>query len=82
LQNQPPAKHAESLSGLIERVTFFSEDSGYAVLKVIKGVNPFYELTPFRVWSAAFTPLQLPMLQELFTLKRRKRRAPVQGFNP
>jgi exodeoxyribonuclease V alpha subunit len=34
LQNQPPAKHAESLSGLIERVTFFSEDSGYAVLKI------------------------------------------------
>jgi len=33
------------------------------------------------VWSAAFTPLQLPMLQELFILKRRKRRAPVQGFN-
>ena len=34
LQNQPPNKHAESLSGLIERVTFFNEDSGYAVLKV------------------------------------------------
>jgi hypothetical protein len=31
--------------------------------------------------SAAFTPLQLPMLRELCTLKRRKRRAPVQGFN-
>ena len=31
--------------------------------------------------GAAFTPLQLPMVQELFTLKRRKRRAPVQGFN-
>jgi hypothetical protein len=30
---------------------------------------------------AAFTPLQLPMLQELFTLKRRKRRAPVQWFD-
>jgi len=28
LQNQPPNKHAESLSGLIERVTFFNEDSG------------------------------------------------------
>ena len=34
LQNQPPAKHAESLSGLIERVTFFNEENGYAVLKV------------------------------------------------
>ena len=33
------------------------------------------------VWRAAFTRLQLPMLQELFTLKRRKRRAPVQGFD-
>jgi len=34
LQNQPPAKHAESLSGLIDRVTFFNEENGYAVLKV------------------------------------------------
>jgi len=34
LQNQAPAKHAESLSGLIERVTFFNEENGYAVLKV------------------------------------------------
>ena len=34
LQTQPPAKHAESLSGLIERVTFFNEENGYAVLKV------------------------------------------------
>ena len=34
LQNQPPAKHAESLSGLIERVTYFNEENGYAVLKV------------------------------------------------
>jgi hypothetical protein len=33
------------------------------------------------VRSAAFTPLQLPIVQELFTLKRRKRRAPVQRFN-
>ena len=32
-------------------------------------------------WSAAFTPLQLPIVQELFTLKRPQRRAPVQGFN-
>jgi len=31
--------------------------------------------------SAAFTPLQLPMVQELFTLKRRERRAPVLGFH-
>ena len=34
LTDQPPAKHAESLSGLIERVTFFNEENGYAVLKV------------------------------------------------
>ena len=32
-------------------------------------------------WRAAFTPLQLPMLRDLGTLKRRERRAPVQGFN-
>ncbi|MHB9010292.1 MAG: YrrC family ATP-dependent DNA helicase, partial [Limisphaerales bacterium] len=30
----PPTSHAESLSGLIERVTFFNEDSGFSVLKV------------------------------------------------
>ncbi|MGC9944469.1 MAG: ATP-dependent RecD-like DNA helicase [Verrucomicrobiota bacterium] len=30
----PPALHAESLSGLIERVTFFNEENGWAVLKV------------------------------------------------
>src|ERR1017187_8618673 len=34
LQNQPPAKHAESFSGLIERVTFFNEENGFAVLTV------------------------------------------------
>jgi exodeoxyribonuclease V alpha subunit len=34
LPDQPPAKHAESLSGLIERVTFFNEENGFAVLKV------------------------------------------------
>jgi exodeoxyribonuclease V alpha subunit len=34
LQNQPAAKHAESISGLIERVTFFNEENGFAVLKV------------------------------------------------
>ena len=34
LPNQPPAQHAESLSGLIERVTFFNEENGFAVLKV------------------------------------------------
>jgi hypothetical protein len=32
-------------------------------------------------WRAAFTPLQLPMLRDLCTWKRRERRAPVQGFN-
>ena len=31
--------------------------------------------------SAAFTPLQLSMPQELCTLRRRSRRAPAQGFN-
>ncbi len=32
---QPPSKQfAESLSGLIERVTFFNEENGFAVLKV------------------------------------------------
>jgi exodeoxyribonuclease V alpha subunit len=34
LQNQPSAKHAESISGLIERVTFFNEENGFAVFKV------------------------------------------------
>ena len=34
LQHQPPAKHADSLSGLIERVTFFNEENGWSVLKV------------------------------------------------
>jgi exodeoxyribonuclease V alpha subunit len=34
LQIQSPAKHAESLSGLIERVTYFNEENGFAVLKV------------------------------------------------
>ncbi|MSU62648.1 MAG: ATP-dependent RecD-like DNA helicase [Pedosphaera sp.] len=31
---QPTKQFAESLSGLIERVTFFNEESGFAVLKV------------------------------------------------
>jgi exodeoxyribonuclease V alpha subunit len=34
LQPQPPKPFAESLSGLIERVTFFNEDTGFGVLKV------------------------------------------------
>jgi hypothetical protein len=34
LQTQPPTHYAESLSGLIERVTFHNEDTGFAVLKV------------------------------------------------
>jgi exodeoxyribonuclease V alpha subunit len=34
LQNPPSsAAHAESLSGLIERVTFFNDDTGFAVIK-------------------------------------------------
>ena len=38
LPNQSPTQHAESLSGLIERVTFFNEENGFAVLKVkVKG---------------------------------------------
>ena len=31
---QPSARPVESLSGLIERVTFFNEENGWAVLKV------------------------------------------------
>ena len=31
---QPSARPHESLSGLIERVTFFNEENGWAVLKV------------------------------------------------
>jgi exodeoxyribonuclease V alpha subunit len=34
LQNQQPVATLESLSGLIERVTFFNEENGFAVLKV------------------------------------------------
>jgi exodeoxyribonuclease V alpha subunit len=34
LQQPPPTQYAESLSGLIERVTFHNEDTGFAVLKV------------------------------------------------
>ena len=34
LRTEPPSRHAESLSGLIERVTFFNEENGWAVLKV------------------------------------------------
>ena len=34
MPHQPPAPYAESLSGLIERVTFHNEDTGFAVLKV------------------------------------------------
>ncbi len=32
--NQPPSTLPETLSGLIERVTFFNEESGFGVLKV------------------------------------------------
>ena len=34
LHSQPRKQFAESLSGLIERVTFFNEENGFAVLKV------------------------------------------------
>jgi hypothetical protein len=34
MPNEPPTQHADSLSGLIERVTFFNEENGWAVLKV------------------------------------------------
>ena len=34
LHPQPTKQFAESLSGLIERVTFFNEENGFAVLKV------------------------------------------------
>lgn len=34
LRTEAPSRPAESLSGLIERVTFFNEENGWAVLKV------------------------------------------------
>ena len=34
LQNRPSTAQPETLSGLIERVTFFNEETGFAVLKV------------------------------------------------
>ena len=34
MQAQPPTPFPDSLSGLIERVTFHNEDTGFAVLKV------------------------------------------------
>jgi len=34
LRAEPPSRPAESLSGLIERVTFHNDDTGFAVLKV------------------------------------------------
>ena len=34
LRTESPSRHPESLSGLIERVTFFNEENGLAVLKV------------------------------------------------
>lgn len=34
LRSEPPSRQPESLSGLIERVTFHNEENGWAVLKV------------------------------------------------
>ena len=34
LRSEPPSRPQESLSGLVERVTFFNEENGWAVLKV------------------------------------------------
>ena len=34
LRTDAPSRPAESLSGLIERVTFFNEENGFAVLKL------------------------------------------------
>jgi hypothetical protein len=34
LRTEPPSQPHKSLSGLIERVTFFNEENGWAVLKV------------------------------------------------
>jgi exodeoxyribonuclease V alpha subunit len=34
LRTQTPSRHPETLSGLIERVTFFNEENGWAMLKV------------------------------------------------
>src|SRR5437762_13906269 len=46
MKTKPPTPIAESLSGLIERVTFFNEDSGFAVLKVkVKGRRDLVAVT-------------------------------------
>ena len=34
MRADPPPRQPESLSGLIERVTFFNEENGFGVLKV------------------------------------------------
>ena len=34
LHQQPPVSEQNSISGLIERITFFNEQTGFAVLKV------------------------------------------------
>jgi hypothetical protein len=34
LRTETPSRTPESLSGLIERVTFFNKENGWAVLKV------------------------------------------------
>lgn len=34
LRNETPSRPAESLSGLIERVTFHNEENGFGVFKV------------------------------------------------
>ena len=34
LSTEPSSRPAESLSGLIERVTFFNEENGFGVLKI------------------------------------------------
>ena len=34
LRTEAPSRQPESLTGLIERVTFFNEENGWAVLKV------------------------------------------------
>ena len=50
LQPDPTKRFAESLSGLIERVTFHNDENGFAVLQVkAKGHR---RLVTFRAWLA------------------------------
>jgi exodeoxyribonuclease V alpha subunit len=58
LHPQPTQQFAESLSGLIERVTFFNEENGFAVLKV-KAKGNRDQVTVIGSRSAALNELKL-----------------------